>query len=102
MPRGESFVPGHFLFSPPYLPRNRSVAWKLEAGFTGESGGIGRRARLRIWWGNTRGGSSPPFRTSLWQQRSDRKDRSALFFGRADSISKPLDPALFTATELYG
>ena len=27
-----------------------------------ESGGIGRRAGFRILWGNTRGGSSPPFR----------------------------------------
>src|SRR5262245_37086991 len=30
-----------------------------------ESGGTGRRAGFRILWGNTRGGSSPPFRTSL-------------------------------------
>ena len=29
-----------------------------------ESGGIGRRAGFRILWGNTRGGSSPPFRIS--------------------------------------
>jgi hypothetical protein len=28
-----------------------------------ESGGIGRRAGFRILWGNTRGGSIPPFRT---------------------------------------
>ena len=30
---------------------------------TGGSGGTGRRARLRILWGNTRGGSSPLSRT---------------------------------------
>ncbi len=30
-----------------------------------ESGGIGRRARFRIWWDNSRGGSSPPSRTSF-------------------------------------
>ncbi len=27
-----------------------------------ESGGIGRRASLRSWWPEGRGGSSPPFR----------------------------------------
>ena len=30
------------------------------------SGGTGRRARLRILWGNTRGGSTPLSRTTLW------------------------------------
>ncbi len=30
-----------------------------------ESGGTGRRARLRIWWPTGRGGSSPPFRTTV-------------------------------------
>ena len=30
-----------------------------------EGGGIGRRARFRFWWGNTRGGSSPLLRTDI-------------------------------------
>ena len=29
---------------------------------------FGRRARFRIWWGNTRGGSSPPFRTIFFNR----------------------------------
>src|SRR5918912_3327010 len=30
----------------------------------GRSGGIGRHARFRVWWGQPRGGSSPLFGTS--------------------------------------
>ena len=40
-----------------------------------ESGGIGRRAGFRIQWANTRGGSSPPFRTT------SRQDEGWLLLG---------------------
>ena len=49
-------------------------------------GGIGRRARFRSWWGNTRGGSSPLARNTLTPYR---------LCNVAGSQNNPIDLAVY-------
>src|SRR4051812_4864869 len=46
------------------LPRRPDGLGGLGRQQVREAGGIGRRAGFRFQWGNSRGGSSPPLRTS--------------------------------------
>src|SRR5690606_19540117 len=57
-----------------------------------ESGGIGRRARLRIWWPRGRGGSSPPFRTGPGRRKDSRRRAFVFRSGRAARLPGPQPP----------